>query len=109
MSKKKKEYLSEVLNVNKEFQSINDLCWDRLKKYQDLEVVCPKNDSVMIQYIRELRGLLELFLKANQMLKDSGVNVNVNVGEIQEEVGAIKNAVQRALLKTDPGLIPVFP
>lgn len=104
----------DVLSREQLILDIQDKCWQRIKMLESEELNY-KTETVLVQYISELRQLMSDYHK---MLVDmeklekkgnaSQVNVQIVQEQAEEQVNTMKTVVKEVLQEMSPELIPVF-
>jgi hypothetical protein len=116
--RKTDEYLSaqekivdNIIDIQERFKWIHDKIIERIKILESKNFHFT-NESVIVSYLKEMRGLMSDLQKSmNPLLGGDGKsgNVNINISQQQVEVGkAIREVVMSVLEEMSPELIPRF-
>lgn len=104
----------DVMNREQLILSLQDKIWQRIKMIENEELNY-KTETVLAQYISELRQLLNDYhkqlvdwTKLEKRGGDSQVNVQVVLQQAEEQVNQLKIVVKEILQEMQPELIPVF-
>lgn len=109
----KKKLVENVLDVETEIVNIHDMIWQRIK-IMEQEETKHLNDRVICDYLNQARTLMMDFMKLreNQEKKANsagGTNININMGEVGQQLGILKQAIREALVEAGAAhVIPLF-
>lgn len=112
--KAKLKIATDVLSREQLILDLQDKAWQRIKMLES-EDLNYKTETVLVQYLSELRQLMSDYHK---MLLDweklekgkngSQVNVQVVMDQAEEQVNQMKIIVKEVLQEMEPSLVPIF-
>lgn len=110
----KLQIASDVLGREQLILDLHDKVWQRIKMLEN-EDLNYKTETVIVQYISELRQLMgdynKMLLdwtKIEKKTGDSQVNIQVIMQEAEQQVNLVKIVVKELLQDMQPELVPVF-
>jgi len=108
----KTQVAQQLLDSNNLILDLQDKIWERILVLEQSEVKEHLKDSVIVQYITQLRGLLmdyhKLLDDQERSASRNQTNVTIDVSRLQEEQARIKQAIKETFLEIAPELLPAF-
>jgi len=108
----KTQIAHQLLDSNNLILDLQDKIWERIQILEQSEIKEHLKDSVIVQYITQLRQLLidyhKLLDDQDRAAARSQTNITIDVGKIQEEQRLLKEAIKETFLEIAPELLPSF-
>lgn len=108
--KAKRKLAEDVIDAEQEIVKIHDKVWERIKLLE-AEEIKHLNDRVICDYLNQARTLLMDFMKLReeQDKKAGDTNININMGQVNEQLNILKQAIREALVEAGAShVIPIF-
>lgn len=110
--KVKKRVAENLLNVNEEILKIHDKVWERIHILEQ-QAIKHQNDRVITELLSQARSLLvdysNMLKQQEDSEKNKGTTVNIQFKQqVDQKVGAMKQAIRKTLQIMAPELIPTF-
>lgn len=108
----KTQIAHQLLDSNNLILDLQDKIWERIQILEQSEVKEHLKDTVIVQYITQLRGLLmdyhKLLDDQDKSVVRNQTNITIDVGKVQEEQRLLREAIKETFLEIAPDLLPVF-
>ena len=104
------EIADSNIDVTRRLLEMDKLINSRIEYYFNLlqEGGNVKHDKVFLEYIGTMKGIMQDWKKYIEGVADTKIEHNINLNVINDQVGAVKEAVCEILEEIDPSLISVF-